>query len=63
MHTYRITPLSLWNAATAGWSAKKVMEALHAHSRFEVPSNVAADVAEYIGRYGRLTLLPAMPLA
>ncbi|MEW5850631.1 MAG: DNA repair helicase XPB [Myxococcota bacterium] len=58
VHTYRITPLSLWNAATAGWSAEKVLDALRRHSRYEVPSNVVTDVTEYIGRYGRLTLLP-----
>lgn len=58
IHTYRITPLSLWNAATAGWDAPRVTAALEAHSRFEVPSNILTDVEEYIGRYGRLVLLP-----
>jgi DNA excision repair protein ERCC-3 len=59
IHTYRITPLSLWNAATAGWDAARVTAALKAHSRFEVPSNILTDVEEYIGRYGRLVLLPS----
>jgi DNA excision repair protein ERCC-3 len=59
VHTYRITPLSLWNAATAGWSAERVTDALKAHSRFEVPPNVLIDVQEYIGRYGKLTLVAA----
>ncbi|MBI5494629.1 MAG: helicase-associated domain-containing protein [Deltaproteobacteria bacterium] len=58
VHTYRITPLSLWNAATAGWGADRVLSSLREHSRFDVPQNVIADVTEYIGRYGRLTLLP-----
>ena len=58
VHTYRITPLSLWNAATAGWDAARIVEALTAHARFEVPSNIISDIEEYVGRYGRLTLLP-----
>jgi len=56
IHTYRITPLSLWNAAASGVSAKIVLEALERYSRYEVPQLVKSEVAEYIGRYGRLVL-------
>ncbi len=56
VHTYRITPLSLWNAATAGWNAARVLEALRRHTRYELPSNVVADIEEYVARYGRLIL-------
>jgi DNA excision repair protein ERCC-3 len=58
VHTYRVTPLSLWNAATAGWGADRVVESLRSHARYDLPDNVVADIREYIGRYGRLTLLP-----
>ncbi len=57
IHTYRITPLSLWNAAAAGLSADAILEGMRSLSRYEVPPNVEADVREYIGRYGRLRLV------
>ncbi|MBC8444867.1 MAG: DEAD/DEAH box helicase [Chloroflexi bacterium] len=61
IHTYRITPLSLWNAAAAGMSAESIIAALHAHSKYDVPSNVTVDIADYISRYGRLKLVRARP--
>jgi len=56
VHTYRITPLSLWNAAAAGLSADAVTEALGDLSRYDVPELVLQDVRETMSRYGRLTL-------
>lgn len=56
VHTYRITPLSIWNAAAAGLSADGMESALRDFSRFEVPSNVVKDLHELHGRYGRLRL-------
>jgi DNA excision repair protein ERCC-3 len=56
IHTYRITPLSLWNAAASGISAQDVLGALRRYSRYEVPELVTSEVVEYIGRYGRLVL-------
>ncbi|MDP2953576.1 MAG: DEAD/DEAH box helicase, partial [Chloroflexota bacterium] len=56
VHTYRITPLSLWNAAASGLSPAHVREVLERYSRYPVPSNVLADVQELMGRYGRLSL-------
>jgi len=56
VHTYRITPLSIWNAAAAGMAAEAMVEALTAHSRFEVPGNVVRDIQDLHGRYGRLRL-------
>jgi DNA excision repair protein ERCC-3 len=56
IHTYRITPLSLWNAAASGLTAAVVMEALERHSRYDVPDVVRSEVVEYISRYGRLVL-------
>jgi DNA excision repair protein ERCC-3 len=57
IHTYRITPLSLWNAAAAGMSADRIIAALETYSKYDVPGNVTVDIAEYVGRYGRLKLV------
>ncbi|MCB9934248.1 MAG: DEAD/DEAH box helicase [Planctomycetes bacterium] len=56
IHTYRITPLSLWNAAASGITAAQVLDALTRYSRYEVPELVRTEVVEYISRYGRLVL-------
>lgn len=55
-HYYRITPLSLWNAAAAGWAVEEVKNALERFAKYEIPANVLMDVQEYMGRYGRLQL-------
>ncbi|HEX6818998.1 MAG TPA: DNA repair helicase XPB, partial [Ktedonobacterales bacterium] len=57
IHTYRLTPLSLWNAAAAGLDAPRVLELLARFSKYELPPNVVTDVRDYIGRYGRLKLV------
>ncbi|MFC3998506.1 DNA repair helicase XPB [Nocardiopsis sediminis] len=56
MHTYRVTPLALWNARAAGHDAEQVVDALITYSRFPVPHALLVDVAETMGRYGRLRL-------
>ena len=57
VHTWRITPLSLWNAAAAGHSADDVVEVLHRYAKFPVPDNIPAWVRGKMGRYGRLRLM------
>jgi DNA excision repair protein ERCC-3 len=57
IHTYRITPLSLWNAAAAGMLAGQVIEALTRYSKYPLPDNVRVDIADYVSRYGRLKLI------
>ncbi len=57
IHTYRLTPLSLWNAAAAGHSAGEVIEALEQYSRYEVPQNILVEVRDHIARYGKLKLV------
>ena len=57
IHTYRITPLSLWNAASSGLTAKQILADLEAFSKYGLPSNVVRDIDEYIGRYGRVKLI------
>jgi DNA excision repair protein ERCC-3 len=56
IHTYRITPLSLWNAAAAGLQAGAMVEALARYSKFPLPANLAADIAELVARYGKVRL-------
>jgi DNA excision repair protein ERCC-3 len=56
VHTYRVTPLGLWNARAAGHDAESVVNALLTHSRYAVPQSLLIDVAETMDRYGRLTL-------
>ncbi|GAA1259769.1 DEAD/DEAH box helicase [Sphaerisporangium rubeum] len=56
VHTYRVTPLALWNARAAGHDAEQVVDALISFSRYPVPHALLVDVAETMSRYGRLRL-------
>ncbi|HEY2949943.1 MAG TPA: DNA repair helicase XPB [Micromonosporaceae bacterium] len=57
VHTYRLTPLGLWNARAAGHDAESVVDALLRFSRYPVPHALLVDVAETMDRYGRLQLI------
>ena len=57
VHTYRLTPLGLWNARAAGHDAEQVVDALITYSRYPVPHALLVDIAETMSRYGRLQLL------
>ena len=56
VHTYRLTPLGLWNARAAGHDAEQVVDTLLTFSRYAVPHALLVDVAETMDRYGRLRL-------
>src|SRR5918994_5351563 len=56
IHTYRLTPLGLWNARAAGHDAEQVVDTLLKFSRYAVPHSLLVDVAETMARYGRLRL-------
>ncbi len=56
VHTYRLTPLGLWNARAAGHDAEQVVDALVRYSRYAVPHALLVDVADTMDRYGRLQL-------
>ena len=56
VHTYRLSPLALWNARAAGLRPEQVTAALVEHSRYPVPPGLLADLEETMGRYGRLVL-------
>jgi DNA excision repair protein ERCC-3 len=57
IHTYRISPLSLWNAASSGLKADTLIEGLVQYSKYPLPGNVEVDIREYMGRYGRVRLI------
>lgn len=57
VHTYRLTPLGLWNARAAGHDAESVVDALLRFSRYPVPHALLVDVADTMDRYGRLQLV------
>jgi DNA excision repair protein ERCC-3 len=56
IHTYKITALSLWNAAAAGFSVSSIIDALLTHSRYDLPGGLSEKVAEIMGRFGKLKL-------
>ena len=56
IHTYRVTRLGLWNARAAGHDAQNMLDTLNRWSKFPVPPSVALDIAETVGRYGRLSI-------
>ncbi|HLL69546.1 MAG TPA: DNA repair helicase XPB [Micromonosporaceae bacterium] len=56
VHTYRLTPLGLWNARAAGHDAEGVVDALLRYSRYPVPHALLVDVADTMDRYGRLQI-------
>ena len=59
IHTYRISPLSIWNAAAAGVTPDEIVEALREFSKYEVPRHVVVEIQDYAARYGRLQLTRA----
>jgi DNA excision repair protein ERCC-3 len=56
IHTYRLTPLGLWNARASGRDAEQVVDVLLKYSRYAVPHSLLVDIAETMSRYGRLRL-------
>ncbi len=57
IHTYRLSNLSLWNAAASGMSAAQMVDVLQKYSKFPVPNNLAADIQETVSRFGRVKLV------
>ncbi|MCL1991464.1 MAG: DEAD/DEAH box helicase [Spirochaetes bacterium] len=56
VHTYRITPLSLWNAAGAGLDAQDIVSVLTEHSRYELPQGIADGFSDTMSRYGKIVM-------
>jgi len=57
IHTYRLSPLSLWNAAAGGLQAQEIINLLGQYSKYPIPSSIVVEIKDYISRYGRIKLL------
>lgn len=58
LHTYRLTPLSLWNATSAGFTAENAIDVLKKYSRYDVPQSIEIWITETASRFGKLRLIP-----
>lgn len=56
VHTYRVTPLSLWNAAAMGMTPDEVIAALEQFAKYPIPGNISREIVDYMSRYGQLSL-------
>ncbi len=56
IHTYRITALSLWNAAASGIRAVHILDTLERYTKYDVPQNIIAEIKDFVSRYGRVKL-------
>src|SRR6266542_5970611 len=56
IHTYRLTPLSIWNACASGLAAGQMVAALNEHARYAVPRNLEPEILELAARYGRVVI-------
>jgi DNA excision repair protein ERCC-3 len=56
IHTYKITPIAIWNAAASGLKSQKVLEILLKYSKYPIPQNIVADIQDWFSRYGKLKL-------
>jgi DNA excision repair protein ERCC-3 len=65
LHTYSISPLSLWNAASAGMTLDEIVDGLRGLSKFDIPDNVRGTIEDTVGRFGlvRLERHPVDPAA
>ena len=58
IHTYRITPLSIWNAAAAGLTQDDIRHTFEDYSKYDVPSHVLMDIEDNLSRFGKIQLVP-----
>ncbi len=56
VHTYRINPISLWNAASSGVNPDDVRGRLIRYSRYEVPHNLLVEIRDIMGRFGKVRI-------
>jgi DNA excision repair protein ERCC-3 len=57
IHTFRITPISLWNAAGAGFTPEDVVTALETWTRYPIPPGIAEGFRDTMARYGKIRLI------
>ena len=58
VHTYHISPISLWNAASAGIGADEIIDRLDRWTKFPIPANVSGFIRDISSRYGKIRLYP-----
>ena len=58
LHTYRLTPLSLWNATSAGFSAEDAINVLNKYAKYDVPKSVCVWIKETASRFGMIRIIP-----
>ena len=56
VHTYRLTPLSIWNACAAGMCVGEITNTLKDYSKYDIPSHIEVELRDYASRYGRLKI-------
>ena len=56
IHTYKITPIAIWNAAASGLKSQKVLEVLVTFSKYPLPQNIVTDIHDWFSRYGKIKL-------
>ncbi len=61
VHTYRVTPLSLWNSAAMGMTSREVVDSLERYAKYPIPENIKREIIEYMSRYGQITLFMEGP--
>lgn len=59
IHTYRLSPISLWNAASLGITSAEVLDDLERFSKYEIPQNITYEIQDFISRYGKVKLTTA----
>ena len=57
LHTYKLSPLSLWNAASAGFTSQDAIDVLNKYARYDVPQSIVMWINEISGRFGKLKLI------
>lgn len=57
LHTYKLSPLSLWNAASAGFSAEDAIAVLQKFARYDVPQSIVMWIKEIASRFGKIKLI------
>lgn len=56
IHTYKITPIAIWNAAASGLKSDKVLQVLEKFSKYHLPQNIVIDIRDWFSRYGKIKL-------
>ena len=57
IHTYKISPLSLWNACSGGMNGESIIAVLEKYSKFDLPQNVTRDITDLVRRFGKIKLV------